>query len=82
MELFSRATCKDVGREHLVPSGSVYLQSPPSHCNTTNSYSIVGALEIGGEVRIGNPSCLSRPLIAKGYVGVDQLSPINNFYTM
>ena len=41
---------------------------------------LVGALEIGGEVRIGNPSCLSRPLIAKGYVGVDQLSPINNFY--
>ena len=41
---------------------------------------LVGALEIGGEVRIGNPSCLSHPLIAKGYVGVDQLSPINNFY--
>ena len=41
---------------------------------------LVGALEIGGEVRIGNPSCLSRPLIAKGYVGVDQLSPSNNFY--
>ena len=41
---------------------------------------LVGALEIGGEVRIGNLSCLSRPLIAKGYVGVDQLSPINDFY--
>ena len=41
---------------------------------------LVGALEIGGEVRIGNPSCLSHSLIAKGYVGVDQLSPINNFY--
>ena len=41
---------------------------------------LVGALEIGGEVRIGNLSCLSRPLIAKGYIGVDQLSPINNFY--
>ena len=38
------------------------------------------ALEIGGEMRIGNPSCLSSPLIAKGYVGVDQLSPSNNFY--
>ena len=41
---------------------------------------LVGALEIGGEVRIGNPSCLRHPLIAKGYVGVDQLSPNNNFY--
>ena len=41
---------------------------------------LVGALEIGGEVRIGNPSCLRQPLIAKGYVGVDQLSPVNNFY--
>ena len=40
----------------------------------------VRALEIGGEVRIGNPSCLRHPLIAKGYVGVDQLSPNNNFY--
>ena len=39
-----------------------------------------GALEIGGEVRLGNPFCLSGPLIAKGYVGVDQLSPNNNFY--
>ena len=28
---------------------------------------LVGALEIGGEVRIGNPSCLRHPLIAKGY---------------
>ena len=41
---------------------------------------LIGALEIGGEVRIGNLSCRSHPLIAKGYVGVDQLSPINNFY--
>ena len=41
---------------------------------------LVGALEIGGEVRIGNPSCLSRPLIAKGYIGVDQLNFNNNFY--
>ena len=41
---------------------------------------LVGALEIGGEVRIGNPSCLRQPLIAKGYVGVDQLRPNNNFY--
>ena len=41
---------------------------------------LVGALEIGGEVRIGKPSCISRPLIAKGYMGIDQLSPNNNFY--
>ena len=40
----------------------------------------VGGVEIGGEMRIGNPSCLRRPLIAKGYIGVDQLSPNNNFY--
>ena len=41
---------------------------------------LVGALEIGGEVRIGKPSCIRRPLIAKGYMGIDQLSPNNNFY--
>ena len=40
----------------------------------------VGGVEIGGEIRIGNPACLKRPLIAKGYIGVDQLSPNNNFY--
>ena len=41
---------------------------------------LVGALEIGGQVRIGNPSCVRHPLIALGYMGVDQLSPRNNFY--
>ena len=41
---------------------------------------LVGALEVGGQVRIGNPSCTRHPLIALGYVGVDQLSPQNNFY--
>ena len=41
---------------------------------------LVGALEIGGEVRLGNPSCVKRPIIASGYIGVDQLSPNNNFY--
>ena len=41
---------------------------------------LVGALEIGGEVRIGNPSCVKHPIIASGYIGVDQLSPSNNFY--
>ena len=40
----------------------------------------VGGVEIGGEIRIGNPACIKRPLIAKGYIGVDQLSPNNNFY--
>ena len=40
----------------------------------------MGALEIGGEVRLGNPSCVRRPIIASGYIGVDQLSPNNNFY--
>ena len=41
---------------------------------------LVGALEIGGEVRIGNPFCTRHPLIALGYMGVDQLNPQNNFY--
>ena len=41
---------------------------------------LIGALEIGGEVRIGKTSCIRRPLIAKGYMGIDQLSPNNNFY--
>ena len=41
---------------------------------------LIGALEIGGEVRIGKPSCIRHPLIAKGYMGIDQLSPNNNFY--
>ena len=40
----------------------------------------VGGVEIGGEIRIGNPACLKRPLIEKGYIGVDQLSANNNFY--
>ena len=38
------------------------------------------AMEIGGEVRIGNPSCVARPLTALGYFGVDQLNADNNFY--
>ena len=37
-------------------------------------------MEIGGEIRLGNPSCVKRPIIASGYIGVDQLSPNNNFY--
>ena len=41
---------------------------------------LVGALEIGGQIRLGNPSCLRHPIIASGYMGVDQLSPKNNFY--
>ena len=41
---------------------------------------LVGALEVGGQVRIGNPSCTRHPLRALGYVGVDQLNPQNNFY--
>ena len=41
---------------------------------------LVGALSIGGQVRIGNPSCLRNPITAAGYVGFDQLSPRNNFY--
>ena len=41
---------------------------------------LVGALEIGGEVRIGNPACLTKPITARGYVGIDQLSPRDSFY--
>ena len=41
---------------------------------------LVGALEIGGEVRLGYPSCVRHPIAASGYIGVDQLSPKNNFY--
>ena len=41
---------------------------------------LVGALEIGGQIRIGDPACLTHPIIAGGYFGVDQLSPHNNFY--
>ena len=41
---------------------------------------LVGALEIGGQVRIGNPSCTRHPLTALGYFGVDQLNTDNNFY--
>ena len=41
---------------------------------------LVGALKIGGQVRIGNPSCIKRPLIAIGHVGVDQFNQRNNFY--
>ena len=41
---------------------------------------IVGALEIGGQVRIGDPSCIRNPIIGSGYVGIDQLSPRDNFY--
>ena len=40
----------------------------------------VGGVRIGGEMRIGNPSCLRRPLTAKGYIGVDKYSRNNNFY--
>ena len=41
---------------------------------------IIGALEIGGQIRIGDPACLTHPIIAEGYIGVDQLMPRNNFY--
>lgn len=41
---------------------------------------IVGALEIGGQVRIGDPSCTENPLSALGYFGVDQINTNNNFY--
>ena len=41
---------------------------------------LVGALELGGEVRIGNPACLAKPITALGYVGIDQLSPRDSFY--
>ena len=41
---------------------------------------LIGALEIGGQIRIGDPACLTHPIIAGGYFGVDQLMPRNNFY--
>ena len=44
------------------------------------SVTLIGALEIGGEIRLGNSRCTSHPITALGYLGIDQLSPQDNFY--
>ena len=36
-------------------------------------------LSIGGEIKLGDKAC-SRPLIAKGYVGIDAVTPSGNYY--
>lgn len=36
-------------------------------------------LGIGGELKLGNPDC-SKPFIAKGYVGINAVTPSNNYF--
>ena len=40
----------------------------------------IEALQLGGEVKIGDPKCITNPLTAEGYVGVDEFNLNNNFY--
>ena len=37
------------------------------------------SLELGGEIRLGKPQC-SAPIIAKGFFGIDAITPTNNYY--
>ena len=40
---------------------------------------LVTSLEVGGEVRLGDPSCFA-PIIAIGFLGIDAVTPTNNYY--
>ena len=40
---------------------------------------IIGALELGGQFTIGD-SCISDPIMFAGYIGLDELTPKNNYY--
>ncbi len=53
-------------------------------CNILGSVSmlpglLISSLEVGGEIRLGDPSC-STPITAIGYLGIDALTPTNNYY--
>ncbi len=39
----------------------------------------VTSLEVGGEISLGDPSC-STPITAIGFLGIDALTPTNNYY--
>ncbi len=40
---------------------------------------LITSLEIGGEVRLGDPTC-SAPITAIGFLGIDVITPTNNYY--
>ncbi len=55
-----------------------------SVCNVLGSIGMipgvtVTALAVGGEIRLGDPSC-STPITAIGFLGIDTLTPTNNYY--
>ncbi len=55
-----------------------------SICNILGSVGLVpgifiSTVEIGGEVRLGDPTCFT-PITATGFLGIDAVTPTNNYY--